>query len=58
MGNTKVKTSDWMTEFKNMKHCPQRQDGMLEQLKDLHAFANKLGFYDAADFIKQHLKQK
>ena len=30
----------------------QRQDGALEQLKDLHEFANRLGLYDAADLIK------
>jgi len=31
---------------------PQRQDSTQDQLADLHAFANRLGFYDAADAIK------
>lgn len=31
---------------------PQRQDGARDQLADLHAFANKLGLYDAADLIR------
>jgi hypothetical protein len=31
---------------------PQRQDPCLEQLRDLYAFANKLGLYDAADLIR------
>jgi hypothetical protein len=29
----------------------QRQDGLLNQLRDLIPFANKLGLYDAADFL-------
>lgn len=48
--------SDWKTELAEMKNCPQRQDGMKDQLKDLYAFACKLGFYDAADFINQYRK--
>lgn len=31
---------------------PQRQDSTKAQLADLHAFANRLGLYDAADAIK------
>lgn len=31
---------------------PQRQDSSGAQLADLHAFANRLGLYDAADAIK------
>lgn len=31
---------------------PQRQDSAKDQLADLHAFANRLGLYDAADAIK------
>lgn len=30
---------------------PQRQDGTDAQLRDLRVFANKLGLYDAADFL-------
>lgn len=31
---------------------PQRQDGTTDQLRDLRAFANRLGLYDAADFLR------
>lgn len=31
---------------------PQRQDSSLDQLHDLHAFAVRLGLYDASDLIK------
>lgn len=30
---------------------PQRQDSLVDQLKDLHIVAARLGMYDAADFI-------
>lgn len=39
-------------ELKKLSTQPQRQDGAIDQLRDLHAFANKLGLYDAADFIR------
>ena len=32
---------------------PQRQDSALDQMADLRIIANRLGFYDAADAIKQ-----
>lgn len=32
---------------------PQRQDSVHAQLADLRIIANRLGFYDAADAIKQ-----
>jgi hypothetical protein len=37
---------------------PQRQDSTKAQLADLHAFANRLGFYDAADAIKMIVNGK
>jgi hypothetical protein len=37
---------------------PQRQDSTNDQLRDLQAFANKLGLYDAADFLRVTLKAK
>lgn len=37
---------------------PQRQDSASAQLADLHAFANRLGLYDAADVIKSIICQK
>ncbi len=30
---------------------PQRQDALADQLQDLAAVANRLGMYDAADFL-------
>lgn len=34
---------------------PQRQDALDDQLKDLALVANRLGMYDAADFIDRKL---
>jgi hypothetical protein len=48
--------SDWQTELVKLKDCPQRQDSTQEQLKDLYKFACKLGFYDAADFLKSYCR--
>ncbi len=31
---------------------PQRQDGTTDQLRDLIVFANRLGLYDAADYLR------
>lgn len=39
-------------ELAKLSQQPQRQDAANDQLLDLHAFANKLGLYDAADCIK------
>ena len=46
--------SVWKTEVVNINQCYQRQDSVTDQMKDLYDIANKLGFYDAADYIKQH----
>jgi len=35
--------------------APQRQDSTTSQLKDLIRVAEKLGMYDAADYIKDQL---
>lgn len=35
----------------------QRQDSAADQLEDLRVFANRLGLYDAADAIRDLLKQ-
>lgn len=37
---------------------PQRQDAVLDQLMDLWHVANKLGMYDAADFISRSVLEK
>lgn len=39
-------------ELAKLSQQPQRQDAALTQLKDLQAFANRLGLYDAADLIR------
>lgn len=36
---------------------PQRQDGLQDQLRDLIAVANRLGMYDAADYIRKLMRQ-
>lgn len=44
-----------MTWYEFLKTAPkfsQRQDSTLDQLYDLAYVADKLGFYDAADFIR------
>jgi hypothetical protein len=38
------------------KNLPQRQDSTADQLCDLILFANRLGFYDAEDYIKHVVK--
>jgi hypothetical protein len=39
-------------DFKVIPKLPQRQDALADQLIDLIFVANRLGMYDAADFIK------
>lgn len=43
----------WREQVNNIKQCNQRQDSTTDQLKDLIVVANKLGFYDAADYLKK-----
>jgi hypothetical protein len=33
----------------------QRQDGLLDQIRDLIPVANRLGMYDAADWLRDML---
>ena len=40
-------------ELAKIAQQPLRQDSELEQLRDLRAFANKLGLYDASDLIRR-----
>lgn len=42
----------WKFELEKIKDCPQRQDSLCDQLRDLRIIANKFGFYDASDFLK------
>lgn len=46
----------WKFELEKIKGCPQRQDSLCDQLRDLIIIANKFGFYDAADFLKGHCR--
>jgi hypothetical protein len=41
--------------FQKIPKLPQRQDSVLDQLIDLHSVANRLGYYDAADFLKKFI---
>ena len=36
---------------------PQRQDSLLDQLRDLYDVANRLGMYDAADLIRRLMEE-
>lgn len=45
--------SSWKKELGKIKQCPQRQDSLTDQLRDLAIIANKFGFYDAADMLKR-----
>lgn len=42
----------WQSELEKISNCPQRQDSLSDQLKDLRVIANRFGFYDAADFLQ------
>ena len=44
-----------MIDLHQIPQLPQRQDSTLDQLQDLHAVANRLGMYDAADIVKQFI---
>lgn len=48
----KTLPSDIITSIPKL---PQSQVGLDDQLSDLLAVANRLGLYDAADFIKEAL---
>lgn len=51
----KINTVAWREYINNAPRFSQRQDSMQEQLHDLYFVANKLGFYDAADFLKSQI---
>ncbi len=46
----------WREEIAKVQQCQQRQDGTMDQLADLVTIANKFGFYDAADYLKDLTK--
>ena len=39
-------------DFEKIPELPQRQDSLNDQLEDLIAVANRLGMYDASDFLR------
>ena len=39
-------------DFEGIPELPQRQDSLNDQLEDLIAVANRLGMYDASDFLR------
>ncbi|WCK57322.1 hypothetical protein PP175_29470 (plasmid) [Aneurinibacillus sp. Ricciae_BoGa-3] len=49
--------TNWKEEIEKVTPCPQRQDSTVDQLKDLVMVANKLGFYDASDVIKNFIEK-
>lgn len=42
----------------NIPQQPKRQDSLVEQLRELKETANKLGMFDAADFIQNLVDSK
>lgn len=44
--------------LKSLPQQPQRQDSTNAQIADLIAFANRLGLYDAADYLNTVLKHQ
>lgn len=52
-------TMSWKEELSKVDHanCPQRQDSLTDQMIDLYQIANKFGFYDAADYIRNTFKK-
>lgn len=42
-------------ELNKMKQLPQTQTSLMKQCEILRIFANKLGLYDAADFLRNDL---
>lgn len=41
---------------KNIPQLPQAQYDLEQQLRELRLMANKLGLYDAADFLSKYIK--
>lgn len=48
-------TEQWRKELNKVNICPQRQDSVKDQMKDLIVIANKFGLYDAADYLRKQL---
>jgi hypothetical protein len=48
----------WKKELRKVTPCPQRQDSLNDQLRDLIVIANKFGFYDASYHLQNKLESK
>lgn len=57
-GACDVRTDRLKTILDSIEQQPQRQDSTNAQLADLVAFANKLGLYDAADYLRTAVGQR
>ncbi len=51
----KIKLEKQQEVLSNVESMPQRQDSTRDQLLDLIVVAEKLGMYDAADYLKDQL---
>lgn len=58
LDNENNEVPKWKEFIDNVDKLTQRQDSTVEQLNDLIYVANKLGFYDASDWIKENLQSK
>lgn len=46
--------STYEEELNKIKQLPQTQTSLMKQCEILRIFANKLGLYDAADFLRNN----
>ncbi|KIX20282.1 hypothetical protein SY27_14225 [Flavobacterium sp. 316] len=53
-----VESRLWFHEFMKINQCPQREDPLENQLKDLCLVAEKLGLIYASHFVKNYYKFK
>lgn len=53
-----INEPQWKKEIRKVTPCPQRQDSVNAQLRDLIVIANKFGFYDASDYLEMILDKK
>jgi hypothetical protein len=51
-------TEQWFNELLKIKQCPQREDALEFQLRDLCLVADKLGLNYASSFIKNYYELK
>ena len=54
----KLKPSNSILNTVNIEQQPQRQDSTTDQLRDLCIVANRLGMYDASDYIRNIIEKR